>query len=140
MLGLDHSRESLIYTGNKLREHGGPSVLAKRVIEKILKEKPGKAIIDSIRNLSEIKELRKLPGLLLLGIDAPVELRFERARSRGRVGFEKTLKEFIDVEKKENSSDPLKQQLFECLKQSDKIIINNGTIDDLRKKVEEILK
>ena len=139
-LGRDHSRENLIYVGNKLRKEQGPAVLAKRIVEKIVRAdgrlpQPN-IVIDSIRNLAEINELRKLPGFVLIGVDAPVELRFERAKKRERVGFEKSLQEFIAVEQKENSEDPDKQQLFECLKMADKIVTNGGSILDLRKKLD----
>ena len=130
-LGRDHSRENLIYVGNKLRKEQGPAVLAKRIVQKIT----GSAVIDSIRNVAEINELRKLPGFILIAVDAPVELRFERAKKRGRVGFEKSLQEFIAVEQKENSEDPNKQQLFECLKSADVTIINDGSTEDLKKKL-----
>lgn len=140
-LGRDHSRENLIYVGNKLRKEHGPAVLAQRVAKKIEGARGRvpvrvRAVIDSIRNLAEINELRKLPGFVLIGVDAPVELRFERAKARGRVGFEKSLQEFIAVEQKENSEDPNKQQLFECLKMADKIVTNDGSILDLRKKLD----
>jgi len=138
-LGLDHSRESLIYSGNMLRKELGPSVLAKKIISKIEVSKPSKAVIDSIRNLAEINELKKLPGFILAAVDAPVKVRFERAISRGRVGFEKTMEEFIRIEKKENTSDPDKQQLFECLKAADIKIINGGTVEELKRKIEAFL-
>ena len=138
-LGLDHSRESLIYTGNKLRTDSGPAVLAQRTIKKILLQKIEKAVIDSIRNLKEVEELRKLEEYILVAIDAPVETRFERSKLRGRVGFEKSLREFIDVEQKENSSDPNKQNLFECIKKADVVIINDGTTEELVSKVDELL-
>lgn len=138
--GRDHSRESLILSGNELRLLHGPSVLAKKAIERLSALKPEKAVIDSIRNIHEIAGLKKVPGFYLIGVDAPVELRFERAKQRGRVGFETDLKSFIYVEKKENSSDPSKQQLFECLKLADEIVINDGTLEDLRRKVETIPK
>ena len=138
-LGMDHSRESLIYTGNKLRTDNGPSVLAKRTAEKIIGQNIKNAVIDSIRNLKEVEELRKLDGFILVAVDAPVEIRFKRAKKRGRVGFEKYLQEFIDVEQKENSSDPNKQNLFECIKQADVVIVNDGTPKQLISKVEELL-
>lgn len=134
-LGLDHSRENLICTGNKLRDEGGPSILAKRIVKKINTLALDKAVIDSIRNVKEIEELKKLPGFFLIGVDAPVETRFERSKNRGRIGFEKTLKDFIEIEQKENSSDPNKQQLFECLKNADVIILNDGTVTELHKKI-----
>lgn len=137
--GRDHSRENLIYCGNELRKTHGPSVLAKKIIEKIKKDNPLKAVIDSIRNLAEVNELRKLDNFKLIAVDAPVEVRHERAKTRGRVGFERTLKEFIGVEQKENTSDPNKQQLFECLKTADITVNNEGSVADLRSKIDLIL-
>ena len=95
----------------------------------------GRAVIDSIRNLAEINELRKLPGFVLIAIDAPVKLRFERAKKRARTGFEKTLQDFIKIEQQENSKDPARQQLFECVKQADYIVVNDGTEKELEDKV-----
>jgi dephospho-CoA kinase len=138
-LGLDHSRENLIFSGNKLRKELGPAVFAKRIIEKINCLRPSKAVIDSIRNIAEIKELRMLPGFKLIAVCAPVKVRFERAKKRSRIGFEKTLEEFILVEQKENSSDPDKQQLFECLKAADITINNAGTVGELKDEVEQLI-
>jgi dephospho-CoA kinase len=80
--GEPTSRDNLIRTGNELRERFGPDVLALRTIEKIGGE--GRAVIDSIRNMSEIESLRGQKGFVLLAIDAPVALRFERVTARGR--------------------------------------------------------
>lgn len=137
--GRDHSRESLITSGNDLRSQYGPSVLAVRALAKLKELKAEKAVIDSIRNTSEISELRTIPGFRLIGVDAPVELRFERSKQRGRTGFETDLKTFIEVEKKENSADPAKQQLFECLRSADILLNNVGTVEDLKKKVLEMI-
>ena len=138
-LGLDHSRENLISTGNKLRQDHGPGALGKMIAEKILAAPEKDYVVDSIRNPFEIQELKKLKGFFIIGVDAPVELRFERSKKRARVGYEKTLQDFIDIEQKENSDDPKKQQLFECLKQADTIIINDKGIAELTKQVEVIL-
>jgi len=142
-MGLDHSRENLILVGNKLRKEHGPAVLAQKVVEKLvgagrdlpLRDDIHPAVIDSIRNLAEINELRKLPGFILIAIDAPVKLRFERAKKRGRTGFEKTLQDFIKIEQQENSKDPARQQLFECVKQADYIVVNDKTEKELKDKV-----
>ena len=139
-LGLDHSRKNLIMCGNLLRQESGPSVLSKKVMEKIVSSQSPKIVIDSIRNIYEIEELRKTKGFFLIGVDAPVEIRFERSITRGRIGFEKTLEDFKLVEKKENSSDPAKQQLFECLKLADTILFNDGTVEKIRIELEQVLK
>ncbi|MFA5104126.1 MAG: AAA family ATPase [Candidatus Margulisiibacteriota bacterium] len=137
--GLDHSRGNLITCGNEMRKKFGPSVLAKRALKKILKDKPSKVVVDSIRNVFEIEELRNNGNFLLIGIDAPIEIRFERSKKRGRTGFEASLDEFIKIEQEENSADPKKQQLFDCLKLSDAIIENCGTVEELKTKLDMIL-
>lgn len=134
--GLNHSRDTLIQLGNELRKKGGPGILVEMLKDKIA----DKDVVDSIRNPGEIKELRKIPGFILLGIDAPLKIRFERARLRKREGDGWTLDEFRKKEEMENSGDPQAQQLKECLKQSDVRIVNDGTPDELRQKIDGVLK
>ncbi len=130
-LGLDHSRTSLIHCGNLLRHELGSAALAKVITERISQDPDKDYIIDSIRNLSEIEELRTLKNFHLIGVDAPVKLRFARSKTRGRASFENTLEDFISVELKENSSDPKKQQLLECMKAADITIHNDKGIKEL---------
>lgn len=93
--GIPPSRDDMISFGNMLREKYGADILAKKVKKNI----KGNSIVDSIRNTAEIRELRKLTNFILLGIDAPVALRFKRISKRNRIGDAKTLKEFILKEK-----------------------------------------
>ena len=134
--GIEPSRENLIMLGNKLRREKGPSILAELAIKKI-KDKRNH-IIDSIRNPFEIKALRQLKGFKLIGIEAPVETRFKRILNRNRAGDPVTLEDFIEKEKKENISADTNQQLENCLKLADKIIINDSTIEEFHKKIDEI--
>ena len=134
-LGIAASRENLILTGNALRKKYGPPVLAAR-IKKRLK---GAAIVDSIRNTGEIEELRKLKDFVLLGIDAPVKVRFGRLRKRRRAGDSKSLKELILHEVRENSARSTDQQLSRCMKKADRIIGNDGSLEKLHKKIEGFL-
>lgn len=136
-LGLDHSRKTLIELGNNLRKIHGAGVLAKMAKERLKGEH---IIIDSIRNPKEIEELKMLPDFLLVGIDAPVEIRFKRAVMRGRAGDANTLEKFIENEKLENSRDKASQQLNRCLKMADALIINDGTKEELYRKLDEVIK
>src|SRR5262245_54894467 len=63
------TRDSLIATGNELREKFGPDILAKRILEKM--DPNRNFVVDSIRNPSEIEALRKTGNFFLLNIDAP---------------------------------------------------------------------
>jgi|TARA_Y100000310_G_C20639032_1_gene792839 dephospho-CoA kinase len=138
-LGLEHSRDNLIKLGNELRQKDGPEVLAKRINKKI-KGNNEKIIIDSIRSPLEAKELLKNKNFLLIGIDAPVELRFERLKERNRAGDSKTLEEFKKHEAQENSNDKNSQQLDATFKLSGKIIVNGGSLEQLHKKIDDLLE
>jgi dephospho-CoA kinase len=136
--GIEPSRENLIKLGNELREKNGPSVLANLTIKKI-KDKNNRVVIDSIRNPFEIKALRKLNGFTLIGVDAPLEMRYERAVARNRPGDPETLEEFVEKEKKENTGTSTNQQLENCLKAADVVIINDSSMEDFRKKIDETI-
>ncbi len=136
--GLVEERENLIKTGNELREKYGPGILAKLALDKV--KGKNKIAIDSIRNPYEIEELRKNKDFMLIGIDAPVELRYKRVVERKRVGENISLEQFIEIEKKENSEDEKKQQLNKCLEFVDEMIENVGGIGELHQKINFILK
>jgi dephospho-CoA kinase len=135
--GIEISRENLIKLGNEMRKEKGPSILADIAIKSI----GGKDnyIIDSIRNPDEIRAIRKIKGFRLIGIDAPVEIRFKRCCNRNRPGDSKTLDEFIEKEKKENILEQANQQLKNCIKLADKIIINDSNLENFYKKIDETI-
>jgi dCMP deaminase len=136
--GLEATRDNLIAIGNELRAKDGPGVLAKMAVAKITNMP--QAVIDSIRNPFEIEELKKsLKNFRLIGVNADVKIRFQRASKRGRPGDGGTLEEFMKKEEKENSSDEKAQQLNKCLEQADIRIDNSGEVYDLKKKLDKIL-
>lgn len=133
--GLEESRDNLIRIGNELREKSGPDVLARRTGEKI----SGPTVIDSIRNPKEIEFFRTLEGFILLAVDAPIEIRYERARTRGRDESAATLEDFRKKEEMEMTGNESAQQLARCMVLADRLIINDGTLDDLHRRLEESL-
>lgn len=129
------TRDNLISMGNKMREKHGPDILAQMAVKKMT----GKTVVDSIRNLKEIEYLRANTDFLLLSIDAPPEIRFQRAKKRGRQESVKNFKEFIKKEKKEMTDKVKGQQLKKCMENADFRIINQGTLKDFHKKLEVFL-
>lgn len=131
--GEDITRNSLIKMGNYLRQTYGADVLARRVMEKV----EGKAVIDSIRNPMEVRYLKQQKNFVLLAVDAPVEVRFQRVQARGRVESAATLEEFIAKEREEMGEDESGQQLQACIRMADIQVINDGSLESLHKKLEE---
>lgn len=131
----EFTRNNMIRMGNFMREHFSPDILARMVEEKIT----GKAVIDSIRNPQEVAYFRSKGEFILLAIDAPAELRFERVKKRGRKESADNFEEFLAKEAEEMGTDESRQQLLACMDMADHMIINDGTLEDLRKKLEEVL-
>jgi dephospho-CoA kinase len=135
--GLSSSRENLINKGNFLRSKFGSDILAKKIKQKLSKNN---AVIDSIRNTNEVSELKKLKGFHLVAVDAPINLRFSRAILRGRIENAASLEEFKKIELREKSDKQGEQQLDKCIQMADYKIMNDGTMEELHEKIEDILK
>jgi len=136
--GIEPLRENLIRLGNELRRKNTPSYLASMIRERLIK--PGDYIVDSIRNPAEVEALQKEKGFILLGIDAPVEVRFKRSLKRKRPGDAETLRDFIEKEKKENIDDPENQQLKKCIEMANPVIVNDSNIEEFHRKIDEAIK
>lgn len=133
--GKEVTRSNLIKMGNELREKGGYDILARLVMKKL----KDKAVIDSIRNPKEVEYLRKQKSFILVAVDAPVDLRYQRAKKRGRVESASTLHDFIKKEAEEMTNLEKGQQLQNCMKMADFLVINDGSLEDLHQKLEELL-
>jgi len=128
---LPPTRENLIRMGNSLRQEFGPGVLAERTLGRL----KGRDVVDSIRNPSEVSALRRDPHFLLLAIDAPIEVRFARSRSRMRPGDGETLEIFAEREEREKGDDPVAQQIHLTCGMADLRVVNSGTLSDLERSI-----
>ncbi len=133
--GRDVSREALIETGQRLRREHGPGVLAERILARLGE----KAAVDSVRAPTEVAVLRRQPGFFLLGVDAPIEVRWARAVARGREGDVPDLETFRRREERENSERPDGQQLRRTLALADAVVVNDDGLDLLQQRVHEVL-
>lgn len=136
---LELTRENLQNIGDELRKREGVGVLMKRILDKIDIKK--NYIIDSIRNSGEVDFLRKaVKDFVLIGIDAPQKLRFERIMKRGKPGDPKTWKDFLKMDERDffDKTNPMGQQTGKCIKIADFVIINDGSLEDSMKKIEKV--
>jgi len=138
--GIEPTRDNLINLGNQLRKEFGAEYLAKKINKKIQASHLEDFVVDSIRNPHEIEELRKNRDFVLLAIDAPAELRFERLLKRGRLGDAATLEEFKKQEERENLKNDSNQQMDKCISMADKSIINDGALEQFHRKINELIK
>lgn len=143
--GREVKRETLIEKGNELRKKYGNQILVEVAIltlpQNLEKEL---IIIDGIRNPGEVAYLKEKFGkdFILIGVDAPRELRLKRLMERGKEGDPKSFEEFIEMDKTDfgENQPEYGQKVGECLKLADYLIINDGTMDELNKKLEDLSK
>ena len=134
---IEPTRENLQKLGTDIKkEEKNLGILSKIMLKKI---KTDKAIVDGIRNINEIKELKKQKDICNIGVTASQRLRYNRIKKRNRPGDPKTFKEFKKLDNLENRGKTKGQEINNCLRISDFTINNNSTLDKLKKNVDKIL-
>lgn len=150
--GIETKRESLIALGNELRKKYGAGILAQRALQRMGDVRNvGKEVVifDSIRNPAEIKVLRDALGkdIIFIWIDAPLEIRYLRAKERGREGGGEgkgeggSFAEFVsqDMAEAAQNKPAYESNVAACKGYADYVIINDGTVEELIQKINRIM-
>ena len=156
--GIETTRQVLTDIADELRLKKGNGVLAEMALEKISKMKQHNdvVVIDSIRNPGEVEMLRTAlkRHFFLIFVDAPIELRYQRSLERKREGEGgNTFLEFEAKDREEirGRSDRLivderghhgemidyGVNLGACKRKANKVLINDGAIQELERKAVE---
>ncbi len=136
---LEISDEILGKIASELREKEGMDAIAKRCIPKIKEkvEKKGVVVIDGIRGVAEVKRFKKEFGddFILINIESPIEIRFERALIRKRKDDIKTIEELKNRDRRE-----LSWGMGEAIKKADFTVENVSDLETFKEKIREILR
>jgi len=112
--------------------------IAKRFIPKIreLGSSKGVVVVDGIRGIAEVERFKKAFGddFVLISIESPLEVRFERAKMRKRSDDVKKLEDLVKRDKREES-----WGLKEAMEIADFTIENKGSYEDFIETVKQIL-
>jgi len=139
-LGIPIERKSLQDLGNAMRQKYGNGYWAEKITAKMI---GGKAyVIDGIRNPGEIEVLKKLGNFVLIGIDAPIQKRFQWMIARNKDSDPKTIEEIkaIDARDRGVGEEGSGQQSAKCYEMADVFINNDGTFEELSAKVGDLLE
>lgn len=129
-----NTRENLQNLGISLRRVFGDGILAETLRVDIESDENRIVVVDGIRYEDEGKMIKGLGGIILY-VTAPQETRYERVinrASRGEAGI--TFDEFRGNEMKETEV-----KIDSLGKQADYTIENTSTIDELKRKIDDIL-
>lgn len=137
--GMPVNRDSMIVVANDLRATNEPTFIIDTLYQRA-EQAGGDAVIESLRAVAEVKHIKELGGIVL-GVDADSKIRYERMAARGSETDSVSYEKFLEQEQAEsNADDPTKQDIFGALKQSDAVISNNGTIEELHAQVDAALE
>jgi len=137
----DLSRTVLQDVGNELRSKYGCDILARKAIE-IFNHQKRSTIISGIRNLAEIKYLKKNPNFVLIAVLADKKIRFKRLLLRAKPWDPKTYKKFLKINDRDLGIGEVNtgQQVALCIDEADYKINNNTNLEKLYLKIEKMLQ
>ena len=129
------TRELLNKVGTFVREKNGADYL----VSLGLQNNAPRIVISGIRSLSEGNKIKSSGGYIF-ALYAPIELRYELSRGRGRVG-DGTFEEFKTIEEKESrNTDPNAQNVEGVMALADFTADNISGLDTLYKQIDLIIE
>ncbi|PIT85501.1 hypothetical protein COU36_02915 [Candidatus Micrarchaeota archaeon CG10_big_fil_rev_8_21_14_0_10_59_7] len=135
------TRKALRALGNALRKKHGTGVLAERIAAKARRVR-GNVIVDSIRCAGEARALRKAFGkkFTLVFVDAPLRVRFARAKKRRREGEISSFAEFRRIDAKEMAdAEGWGHSLRKVRTMADVVLKNDASLNSLKTRVKNLL-
>lgn len=132
--GLDATPKNVGQVMLQVRADEGPAAVAKRLLPKVEAAQSSTVIVEGIRSLHEIAELKSRFELATVAIHASPKTRFQRLLSRNRSDDPKTWEIFYERDARE-----LDVGLGQVIALADVILINEGTISELQSKFKDSL-
>ena len=129
------TRERLIEFGKYLKDKYGGDILIRLAIDR--KRHCENIIIDGVRSREEIEAIKRLGGKVIY-VEVRPEIRFERLMGR-KASKDKGIKSFEDFKEMDDAEERL-YHTSELKGLADYVIVNEGTLDELRKEVEKIIE
>jgi len=136
-LNIERTRDNLIILSEVIRERCGEDVLARAMMIGAEQAPQQIIVIDGVRRAGDIELFRSMPGFHLIAVDADIHTRYERAKLRAEKPEEAT-QTFNDFAALEQRSTEV--TCHELISQAEITFDNNGTMEDLRGKIDEYLR
>lgn len=132
--GLEPTPRNMGTVMLQVREDEGAAAVAKRLLPKIEASRANLLIVEGVRSLSELAELKSKYEVVMVAIHASPKTRFQRLLSRGRSDDPKTWEVFYERDDRE-----LKVGLGNVIALADIVVTNEGTIAELQEAVKAAL-
>ena len=136
-LYLPHKREHMQKLSTVLRESFGEEVLAKIMAEDVKNDPNELVVVEGIRRPGDVEYLKQNPGFVLVEIFTDIETSLTRLNKRGENPDDatKTLEKFKKDQEQESEL-----KITEISKEATERINNNGSLEDLNNRLDELVK
>jgi len=132
--GLEINDENLGRIADEMRKKYGKDIWAKKCLEKIKGEEKI-IVIDGIRNIEEVEAFKsKIKNFILVAIHASPSTRYHRMMKRQREDDSINIEDLKRREKRE-----LSWGLGDVIAMADIVVTNEGSMEEFREKIREIL-
>ncbi len=137
--GIALTRDSMTDESNKIKETEGLSYLAEKAYEMALDRGSDLVVFDSVRNVEEVSLLKE-KGVVFIGVNAPVEVRYQRISSRQRESDFVDFETFKRQDNRENTGESTGQNIQAALKECNVIVDNSGSYEQLVSDINVVLQ
>lgn len=135
---LPPTRDTMRLLANEIRKTRNPSYIIESLYARA-KESGKSAVIESVRALAEADYLKE-QGATILAVDADRRLRYDRIVSRGSSTDKVDFDTWVAQEERElSATDPWDMNVLGVMAKADDRIYNNGTLEELQARIEEML-
>ncbi len=131
--GISETPKSMGALMLSLRREEGKDVVAKRCLSKA--QSGGPSLIEGVRSLEELYYFRKNAPIFLVAVHASPTSRFKRLLKRGRADDPKDYEAFRKRDGRE-----LRVGIGSVIALADSMLINEGSMGDLRRSAVKLLK
>ncbi len=135
--GVEPNRDAYSQLAGEIRT-ADPQGLSKILFERYERDGSGDAVMEALHDIGEV-EFVKSKGGIVLGIDADMHTRYERAVARGSEKDNITFEHFkLQIEREENGGGH--HNIRAAMKMADYTIMNDGTIEELEVAVDAFIQ
>lgn len=137
IIDIPDSRENMQKLSTLLRQNFDENILANAIVKLISHLKSNLIILDGVRRLADIANLKNLKNFFLIYTDADARKRYERCvkRNENPGDSEMTREEFNERDRAEAET-----QIESLKSKANFVIENNGTFEELYEQIENILR
>jgi dephospho-CoA kinase len=131
------TRAHLGRIARELRTREGGDVLVRNAVDAAGDAQ--RVLVGGLRAVSEVQLVRRMGGIVI-GIEAPIQLRFERAKKRGRLDDKVSFGAFQDIEKVESTGErETDQNVTALMGMADYIVVNDGSEAELFRRIDSVV-